>query len=61
MPVILTRDDALAWFDPTIDDPKAMTALLKPFDAKRMICYPVRVAVGNVRNNNASLIEPIPA
>ena len=61
MPVILTGDNALAWMDPAIDDPKALTAMLQPFDAKKMISYPVSVSVGNVRNNNAFLIEPVPA
>ena len=59
MPVILTGDNALAWMDPAIDDPKALTAMLQPFDAKKMICYPVSVALGNVRNNNAWLIESV--
>jgi putative SOS response-associated peptidase YedK len=59
MPVILTGDDALAWLDPKIDDPQALTAILQSFDGKKMICYPVGVAVGNVRNNNASLIEAL--
>jgi len=59
MPVILTGDNALARIDPVIDDPQALTAMLQPFDAKKMICYLVSVAVGNVRNNNASLIEAV--
>jgi putative SOS response-associated peptidase YedK len=58
MPVILTGDDALAWLDPATD-PSALGELLRPFPAKEMICNPVSVAVGNVRNNNASLIETV--
>jgi putative SOS response-associated peptidase YedK len=45
MPVIITGDDAPAWIDPAIDDPKALTAMLQPFGAKKMICNPVSVAV----------------
>ena len=58
MPVILTADDALAWLDPAIDA-EALQGLLRPFPSKLMVCNPVSVAVGNVRNNNASLIEAV--
>jgi putative SOS response-associated peptidase YedK len=58
MPVILTADDALAWLDPAIDA-AALQGLLPPFPSQQMICNPVSVAVGNVRNNNASLIETV--
>jgi putative SOS response-associated peptidase YedK len=58
MPVILTGDDALAWLDPATD-PAALGEILRPFPVKQMVCNPVSLAVGNVRNNNASLIETV--
>ena len=58
MPVILTGEDALAWLDPATD-PAALGELLRPFPSKEMVCNPVSVVVGNVRNNNASLIETV--
>ena len=36
-------------------------ALLKPFPSEEMTCWPVSPRVGNVRNNDPSLIEPIAA
>jgi hypothetical protein len=32
-----------------------------PFPSDEMTCWPVSARVGNVRNNDASLIEPIAA
>jgi putative SOS response-associated peptidase YedK len=57
MPVILTGNNALAWIDPAIDDPKALTDMLQPFDAKKMTCYPVNPMVGNVKNNSPECIR----
>jgi len=33
--------------------------LLAPCPSDEMICWPVSVRVGNVKNNDPSLIEPI--
>jgi len=41
MPVILRGDDTDAWIDPEVEDPKTLAALLKPFPAGLMTCYPV--------------------
>jgi putative SOS response-associated peptidase YedK len=38
-----------------------LTSLLAPYPADDMICWPVSARVGNVRNNDASLIEPLAA
>jgi putative SOS response-associated peptidase YedK len=32
-----------------------------PYPADDMICWPVSARVGNVRNNDSSLIEPVAA
>jgi len=36
-------------------------ALLRPIPSDEMTCWPVRVRVGNIKNNDASLIEPTAA
>ena len=55
MPVILPRFNHERWLDP--DEEGA--DLLKPFPADGMEAYPVDKRVGNVRNNDAELIEPL--
>jgi putative SOS response-associated peptidase YedK len=40
---------------------QALKAILKHFPSEGMICWPVSARVGNVRNNDPSLIEPIAA
>ena len=34
-------------------------ALLAPYPAEEMTCWPVSPRVGNVKNNDPSLIEPV--
>ncbi len=55
MPVILGRDDWSGWLG-TVDERKS---LLRSFPAERMECWPVGKAVGNVRNEEAPLIERV--
>ena len=38
-----------------------LKALLAPYPAVEMICWPVSAGVGNVKNNDPSLIEPVTA
>ena len=58
MPVILHRRDYERWMEsgepshPPVD-------LLKPFPAEEMKAWKVSRAVGNVRNNNPGLVEPV--
>jgi putative SOS response-associated peptidase YedK len=61
MPVILSSDDWASWLaeEPVTLD--ALHALLKPFPAERMTLWKVAGAVGNVKNENAELIEPLKA
>jgi len=42
-------------------EPAELKALLKPFPSEEMVCWPVSARVGNVRNNDPSLTEPIAA
>jgi hypothetical protein len=49
------------WLGEGAADTSALKALLAPFPSDGMISWPVRARVGNIKNNNASLIEPIKA
>ena len=59
MPVVLKPDVWPAWLGEqpaTVSDLKAMLA---PYPFDEMFCWPVNTRVGNVRNNDSSLIEPV--
>ena len=47
------------WLGKQPADVPQLKALLAPYPSDEMICWPVSVRVGNVKNNDASLIEPI--
>ena len=55
MPVILGVDDHDRWLDLDADPAK----VLKPCPADWLEAFPVDKRVGNVRNNDAALIEPL--
>ena len=61
MPVILKPDAWPAWLGEEPADEPQLKALLAPYPADDMICWPVSARVGNVRNNDSSLIEPVAA
>ena len=42
-------------------DARQLRAMLAPYPSEEMICWPVSQRVGNVKNNDPSLIEPISA
>jgi putative SOS response-associated peptidase YedK len=44
----------------TADAPR-LKALLAPYPSEEMVGWPVSTRVGNVKNNDPSLIEPIAA
>lgn len=57
MPVILDPKDYDRWLDPG-DPARSPIDLLRPYPAERMRAWPVDNRVGNVRNNDAELLEP---
>jgi putative SOS response-associated peptidase YedK len=61
MPVVLKPASWPIWLGEAAADAPQLKALLAPYPADEMICWPVSAAVGNVRNNNPGLIEPIAA
>jgi putative SOS response-associated peptidase YedK len=61
MPVILAPEAWPAWLGEKPADEAELKALLAPYPSDGMICWPVSPRIGNVKNNDSSLIEPIPA
>jgi putative SOS response-associated peptidase YedK len=59
MPVILPPDSWPAWVGEAEAEGAALKALLAPYPADRMTMWPVSSRVGNVKNNDPSLIEPV--
>ncbi|HEY0888339.1 MAG TPA: SOS response-associated peptidase [Nocardioides sp.] len=57
MPLMVERERWRDWLDPTR---AAGTDLLVPAAPGLLEAYPVRPAVGNVRNNGPELLEPLP-
>jgi putative SOS response-associated peptidase YedK len=58
MPVIIPPKDYERWMAPT--DPSHLPVdLLRPYPAVNMKAWKVGKAVGNTRNNDASLVEPV--
>jgi putative SOS response-associated peptidase YedK len=57
MPVILDPTDYPAWLGEKPALPDELQALLRPFPAERMEAHMIGPEIGNVRNDNAALIE----
>jgi len=61
MPAILAPEAWPAWLGEEPTDLPHLKALLAPYPSDGMMCGPVSARVGNVRNNDPSLIEPVAA
>jgi putative SOS response-associated peptidase YedK len=59
MPVVLKPEAWPVWLGEEPANPPELKALLTPCPAEEVTCWPVSPRVGNVRNNDPSLIEPI--
>ena len=59
MPVILAPETWPTWLGEEPADRARLKSLLAPYPSEGMICWPVSTRVGNVKNNDPSLIEPI--
>ena len=59
MPLIIDAEDQAEWLGESDSDD--LTDLLKPFPANRMKILEISTLVNNPKNNDASLLEPIPA
>jgi putative SOS response-associated peptidase YedK len=61
MPVVLKPETWAVWLGEEAADPSELKSVLTPFPSEQMTCWPVSARVGNVRNNDPGLIEPIAA
>jgi putative SOS response-associated peptidase YedK len=59
MPVILKPAAWPVWLGEEPADEPQLETLLAPYPSDEMICWPVSARLGNVRNNDSSLIEPV--
>jgi putative SOS response-associated peptidase YedK len=59
MPVILKPETWPAWLGEEPGDAGRLKGMLGPYPSEEMTCWPVSQRVGNVKNNDPSLIEPI--
>ena len=61
MPVVLKPPAWPAWLGEETADLPHLKALLTPYTSDDMISWPVSARVGNFKNNDPTLVEPIPA
>ena len=61
MPVVLGPETWAQWLGEEPADVHQLRAMLAPYPSAAMTNWPVSTRVGNVKNNDASLIEPIAA
>ena len=59
MPVVLKPAAWPAWLGEEPTDAPKLKALLAPYPSEEMVAWPISPRVGNVKNNDPSLIEPI--
>jgi putative SOS response-associated peptidase YedK len=60
MPVILSPDTFDVWLDPDNDEIPELVSLLHAGPDGTLTHHPVSPRVGNVRNNDADLVAPVP-
>jgi len=58
MPVALGPETWPACLGEEPADARRVKAMLAPYPSEKMTCWPVSARVGNVKNNDASPIEP---
>ena len=61
MPVILSPETCVRWLGEAPADRDELLQLLRPFPAEKMEVYKIGPRIGNVKNDDASLIEPAEA
>ena len=59
MPVVLSPQSWPARLDEELAKPARLKALRAPYPSEEMTCWQVSLWVGNIKNNDPSLIEPI--
>jgi hypothetical protein len=61
IPVVLKRKAWPVWLAEQLATVSQLKALLAPYPSEDMICWPVSARVGNVKNNDPSLSDPVAA
>ena len=61
MPVIIEPADRDRWLDPDVQDPAAVSGLLKPSPSGTLVRHPVSTEVNSTRNDGPELIVPDPS
>jgi putative SOS response-associated peptidase YedK len=61
MPVVLKPEAWPVWLGEEPANASELKALLAPFPSEQMTCWAASARVGNVENNDPSLIDPIAA
>ena len=61
MPVVLAPEAWPAWLGEEPAERRELKALLAPYPSEGMTCWPVSPRVGNVKNNDPSLIGSLAA
>jgi putative SOS response-associated peptidase YedK len=59
MPVILGVNNYDLWLDPGMQNVTEVSALLKPYDAQLMRCYPVSTRINQVANDDEECSRPV--
>jgi putative SOS response-associated peptidase YedK len=59
MPVILARRTWPAWLGEEPADARRLKAMLIPYPSEEMTSWPISTRVGNVKNNDPSIVERI--
>jgi putative SOS response-associated peptidase YedK len=59
MPVIVEPDSYDVWLDPGMTNVAAVSDLLRPYDARRMRCFPVSTRINSVVNDDAECSVPV--
>jgi putative SOS response-associated peptidase YedK len=59
MPVILGVNNYDLWLDPGMQNVTEVSALLKPYDARLMRCYPVSTRINQVANDDEECSRPV--
>lgn len=61
MPVVIAADAYEAWLDPRNTSARGLESLLQPYPAAAMRAHPVSSRVNSVRNDDAGLLDAVPA
>jgi putative SOS response-associated peptidase YedK len=61
MPAVLKPEMWPTWLGEEPTTVQDLKAMLAPYPSDQMICWPISPRVGNVKNNDPTLIEPIAA